>query len=471
VSKNMFKKEIVIFFISLFILYVYFINHYSFHSKIPALLLTKSLIDRKTFNIDPYVIHTDVSYKDGHFYSGLAPFTSFFAIPSYLISKIFFKIFPEKLKFKIYNLIEKQNQFFLKNPGRYGNFFLSYPEPELRLILILTTLIFLISFVIPLSLYQNYLYLKIVYFEKERLDLLYPLLFAITSNLFFSSTTIITQGISSSLIFISFYFLFYEKNLLLSGFLSGLAIGFDYPSFIYYIIFLIYLFLKNKRKILPFITGSLLPITALSLYHTFVFGAPHLTPYHFRYEVTKHWHESGYMGIDFRNIKEIFPSLFSINYGIIPHNLFILALLINFKKIIKIENFKFIIIIILTSFFVCVFTGKINYGGGYPIPKFFLPAIPFLYLLLLKCEKNFLFYSSLILSFIINLSIVMYAGIEYSPTVLKFFLIFKKGLTNYTFINLEEYIKLPFILKIFINLLTLFVLILPFGLYRKYYEK
>jgi hypothetical protein len=56
--------------------------------SISVIDLTVALVEHGTVSIDPYAGNSvDVAYREGHYYSGMAPGTSFLLLPSYLLAK------------------------------------------------------------------------------------------------------------------------------------------------------------------------------------------------------------------------------------------------------------------------------------------------------------------------------------------------------------------------------------------------
>ena len=257
---SIFRDKRIRIFITVLLIYSFYIAPaYLTANTNRYMLLTKSIVDDNTFNIDKDYLHTrDRSFHNEHYYISCAPGLSFMAVPIYLGIKPLLKLIPDanitgfgELNFNILN-------FFF-------TFFLS---------------------VIPGALLSVLFYDLLSEFklkEKERMLMTFTLSFG--TLIFFYSTKFMAHTISALALFSSFYIFFKLKNkpksnlsYFLAGLCLGLAVLLEYVLFVLFGIILLYALSNFKTtKLKNYISlgfGILFVMLIYMYYHYVCFDNP-----------------------------------------------------------------------------------------------------------------------------------------------------------------------------------------------------
>ena len=284
--------------IFLVIILVYFFcsDHNLNAMQLSFISLTASLAEKGGIIVDDFIINTaDLSFNNGHFYSGMAPGISFLSLPYYLLCKM-----------------------FLKNAPNYSG---------------IGPLIFtgaITSFIVAFSMVFLYLLLKDMGSkEKEAGSLTF--LCALGTLFLVYGSTLDSRAIASSLSVIVYYLVYHNRNVLnekscvLSGtigFLLGIIPSFNYASLLLIPVFLLYFVYsifkrkdicasKKMERAAVFIAGLSIPLSLLMFYNYAAFGDPFSTPYHFRYGLMQHGaHSEGIAGFTYPKAKTLLHLLF-----------------------------------------------------------------------------------------------------------------------------------------------------------------
>ena len=244
-------------FLTVLLLYMFYISPAYLNANTNRfIVLTKSIVDDKTFAIDKYYETTcDRAFYKGHYYTGAAPGMSFLAAPIYFVLKPFISFINPR----IYENIEFStlNLFF--------TFFLSIlPGAALSVLL-----------------YNILSEFKLK--EKEKLLIVFTSSFG--TLLFFYSTRFFAHVMSAFLMFSAFYILFKFKNqsknkyvYFWAGLFLGMAVLCEYTQIIGAALFAFYAFFNFKKEKIQqyflFVFGLLLTIIVFAGYHYVCFDSP-----------------------------------------------------------------------------------------------------------------------------------------------------------------------------------------------------
>ena len=186
--------------------------------------LTIVLVDRGKVTIDEYHLNSDdTSYKDGKYYSGLAPGLSVLAVPLYLAVKSAFFFVPEELE-------ERLDSFLRTSPGEKfaGDYSLRWtPKPSRQLAL--TILANVALGIIPNVLFAVMLF---SFFEdistRRNFNLFLVLTLSFASTWFYHGTGLYTQTLATIFLFSSFFILWKKSRggrIRGGSFWAGLLLG------------------------------------------------------------------------------------------------------------------------------------------------------------------------------------------------------------------------------------------------------
>ncbi len=341
-SQNKKKMFWRIFFITLFI-FAYFCTTYTGGDmQNSALSLTSCLIENQTFAITQYESTSlDIAFKDGKYYSGMAPGASILCIPLYFVSKSILWTIPESY--------QQRMRTFLQNLKVGTSKHLIYaPDPLFFLIFSLVTSLIIISLS---SFSVAVLYFILCYYSvQQNFAISLTFVFAFGSPFFAYGAGFYTQAIATSLLILGYAGLLIAKEkkslrfIILGGVLLGLAGATDYPYYLYTAIILIGVvwdILKNNRnnlkifKSLSYLAVAwFLPLLVVMIYHKLAFGSIASTPYHFRIISL---HQNAFLGLTFPSISRILERLFSLRDGIF--STFSIILLLPYSIFLWFKNF------------------------------------------------------------------------------------------------------------------------------------
>jgi len=285
--------------------------------------LTASIVNEGRLEIDTYYrASCDISFYDGHYYSGMNPGISFISAPIYAASKPIFYILPEKVVDSLFEKLENYGETlpvdFWGKKKKPSNYFPDLNKRQIIEHLVISGIIlpaFTTSLFSALSAILLYSLLK-RFTRKEWLRILITLLYAFGTLLFPLATEFFQRPIALAFMLAAFIILFRIKHrelkksrgtaLFASGLLAGLSIWFDY--FHLFVIGLLFLYLLSfSRKIRPhrkahnqkffgyfnlynydlsglfkFAIGAIIPLLLFLLYHYIVFDDPFSTAYTYR---------------------------------------------------------------------------------------------------------------------------------------------------------------------------------------------
>jgi len=248
------------------------------------LALTVSLVDRGALNIDPYAgISTDISWRRGHYYSGLAPGTSIAAIPYYLALKpvLWFVATPERER--------AADEMFLR--ARVG----WKPSPRRLTLVALDLFVCVFGFAALAGAMAAMFHAALARLypectERQRLATVW--LFAFGTLWFVYSPGVYHRVLSTTLCFGAFLLALVEEEresprrerVVVAGLALGFAIATTYEAALVAAVLYGWILARWRRR-WPWgwmVAGTAMCVALLAIYHTICFGAPWRTPYSFR---------------------------------------------------------------------------------------------------------------------------------------------------------------------------------------------
>jgi len=353
------KPRHTLLFVVVFAVYALFIGANHGAMTWSYIALTASIVDHHSLNIDHFAQFTvDVAYYEGHFYSGVPPGLSFLSIPTYALL-------------------------------RYG-FDLPLNEDSQSLIcffcaLISSSLAGVLSVVLLLKIGERFS--SNIYQNR-----LIALAFAFGTSMFVYSSIMLSRVVCVFLL-LSAHLLVLRikenrnspKSAFFVGMLCATSVLFDYITFMFIPVFLIYTYFVFKRAgtCIWFLIGGLIPLLLLAGYHYAVFGSAIDTPYaHRAYLTQKGYHADGIAGLQYPRVSSLLSILLS--YG---NSLFAYMPILLLGIYSAVENLRNKLLfkekLFVLSLFICYCLIISSYkafdlsGFG---QRFFLPLIPFLIL-------------------------------------------------------------------------------------------
>jgi len=326
---------------------------------------------------------SDISVINGKCYSNKFPGLAIFASPWIKLTnevKEFFSLDnEEKIKNEILirkkingkEIIVNKSTFF----HRFQIFVVTFFTISIYFIISMC-LGFLLSYKILKNLKKAFIF--VIFFTFSTLLLPY-------------SSNFIAESFGASLIFISFYFLFSKKNnrkrIIIAGIFSGYALLTCAWSFFIFFGFLLYVFIKIRKKAIYFIFGTFLGSLPLFFYNFSITGNPFIFP--FKFQDPQIWKAEEWIfsretyGFIF-DLERIFLNF--VQLTILPYRgifffypiylfLFIIIFL-NFKILTK--NEKILTLIFFFSFFFSLIVNSMYWywwGGKIWVNRFLLPII------------------------------------------------------------------------------------------------
>ncbi len=474
-DKDFFKKKEFKIFLTVLLVYAFFISDYGGNWMADSMLSgTLALVNNHTFVADSYIkqgceiIGCDYAFYEGHFYSGFAPGMSLIAVPVIFLFKPLFMLLPDS--------------------------FAGYTSNYLSLVLANILATVFISSVFG-ALLVVLLYRFSWYFTKNsKIRLLTAFSFAFGTLFFVYSTEYASRVIATFFSFYAFYLLFKNKHLgiknsslFFSGLFCGLAVFIEYTQAIVVFFLGVYLlaFLRNK-KILYFFGGMIIFLGLLASYHYLIFGTPFTTSYyHLIQEDNIKYFGSGLEYTIFSTfhgpkLESLWGLSFSLEKGAFIYMPILLLSIFGISLVLKNQKHKYYIETLLSLFIFLAFLlynsslyfWTANCGFG---PRLMMASFPFLMLPLIFAYEKVKFKIATIfagLSIFINFLPNLYGttvlwqsfigtGCNSTNAIFREYLplIFKRGLTNYT-LNLIKFklYDLPIYLMNLIALCGLFVL-------------
>jgi hypothetical protein len=288
ITKNEMKIFLMVFAISTLF------SHSLVWNENSRLDLTRAVIDIEHLTIDNYYNNTsDRAIYNGHYYIEKSPISSFIIAPSYTTWKFiyynFFNYLSNKLPSNttIYTISKVNNAEIIQY---------AYQTPFISFAFIIA----IISYsVIPTALTTLLVYkLSSKYLKDEKKRLFITFAYFLATTAFFYSTIFYNHPFPTFLVFLSFFILFSMKKgkqsnilFLTAGILLGTAITNEAALATFFVPFVFYVFLINKRKAPIFIIAVMVGLIPFMIYNYLIFGNP--TAVAFKYLDSNVWQGSG----------------------------------------------------------------------------------------------------------------------------------------------------------------------------------
>lgn len=355
--------------------YSYFVHWIGGWNESSRLDLVYSIVERHSFNIDPYHQNTgDKAFFQGHYYSDKAPGLSFFAVPFYILIKIIAAGFKLPIVFN---------------------------APDSLIVFYLLTLL---TVGLPSALAGVLFYKFIGYFTDNKIfQLAASVGYSLCTLVFPYSTLFIGHQFSAALAFSAFFLAFYMKQknfnkplaLFLTGFLAGYAVISEYPSVIIAVALFFYIlsFLKAKKNIIFFILGAVSPALLLMYYNRACFGNPFLLSY--KFEASNPAFEGmkeGFFGITSFSFKSLYGITFGPYRGLYRTSPLLLLSIPGFYYFFRRKEYRpeFYFSLFVTSVFIVLNSSYYMwYGGATMGPRHIIPILPFMSLGLIFFLERF----------------------------------------------------------------------------------
>jgi len=269
------KNEVKIF-LSLFLLYLLFVQWYGWNEE-SNFALTRAIAEEKRFEIDSFANQTgDRAIFSGHYYSDKDPGLSFLASPVYTIWKFAYNFSPENFKSEhtaseeyVTELVS--NATIVTSTDR-GFFTFS----SMILVTVFTSGLF--SSLTAVLVYKISGY----FLKKQSYRILIALTYGIGTLAFPYALHFMTHATAVFFVFLSFYLLFKIKSerlkeskyFILAGLAAGFGIVVDRLVILIAALIAIYSFSLSRRYSLGFLIGLILAVLPFFLFNYSIFGNP-----------------------------------------------------------------------------------------------------------------------------------------------------------------------------------------------------
>lgn len=345
--------------------------------------LAASIVEFGSFEIDPYHANSpDIAFRDGHYYSGMAPGASLLAVPLYAASKISLSALPESISKRI--------------EARFNQ----HPHMA-RQVLTHALMTFVLGFLGGALGLWLVIRIASALTGDRTAALGTGIVYAFGTVMIYYHNSYYTQSIGVLMLLGAFYLLLVLPatpwRLLLGGFLCGFAATVDYPYFFYGgAIAALGAFRTwrsgDRRPILFIGLGMAAPLIGLLAYHWACFGGPLKTPYAFR--AHGNLHAGKYLGVGPLHPDRIMALFVSPHEGLLWLMPFVLLLPWNAWAMLRDRRMNadrrllalagIGIIGLATLYFVSVpwVSNMAAYG-----PRFLLAAMPFMAMLAYPCRR------------------------------------------------------------------------------------
>jgi len=176
----------------------------------------------------------------------------------------------------------------------------------------------------------------------------------------------------------------FQMRLAAAGFLAALAVTLEYQAILVALALAVYLIVRNRRAIVPFAVGALVPALALGAYHTALFGRPWTLPYaNIENPVfAQTAHKAGFDGLSLPHL-EAFPAfLISPAYGLFTFSpVLILGLVGAIFLVARGPRREAVLTLVIAASMFVFIAGMSNWRAGWCVgPRYIATVAPFLLL-------------------------------------------------------------------------------------------
>ncbi|MFX1555036.1 MAG: hypothetical protein ACFFBV_14010 [Promethearchaeota archaeon] len=345
-------------FLSVLIIYVYFINGFNSPNEGSRLALTMAIVEQQSLKINDFmewtwwIDYSEYPLGSGNYYSDKAPGLSFLGIPFYFLGRfVAYRLYSDPL------LIN----------GTLASF-----------VVICGSIFTALSVVVVFELCKLF---KI----SEKTSLLTALSYAFGTIAFVYGKTFFAHGTSAFLLISAAYLtVHYFQNggkdatkVLLAGLALGYSVCIDYQNFLALPPILAFYTLKRDfRKLAAFLVSYVACLGLLAWYHYAAFGNPFSTPYNY---TGTYGDVQSTLAFSYPIYLGLFGLLFSTYRGLFYLSPFLLFGVYGF--VLFFRRFKYEAIWFASTFLLMLFVLSMYvvwYGGGAYGPRLLLSVIPFI---------------------------------------------------------------------------------------------
>ncbi|MEK6943343.1 MAG: hypothetical protein AABX00_04740 [Nanoarchaeota archaeon] len=421
-SKKILRSTEFKIFLTAWIVYAFYLQMYGSSCMANSQsALTAAIVNEGRLQIDTYQkVSCDISFYNGHYYSGQPPGISFISAPLYIAAKPAFSLIPDSTIDSLYQKLEnygdKLPPDYWGNKKTISSYFSSLSKRQILEYLFISGFIlplFTTALISALSVAVFYMFIK-NFTKKEYLRLLSTALYAFGTIGFHLSTLFFERPIAIAVFFMAFFIIFRIRHgqlnpnltmLFLTGLLAGSSAAFDYfhalalPLLAVYLalffteykkskdggikkLFSIRISKPNISLILAFAIGMSIPLLMLGWYHYATFDSPFAISYSHRIVETSDAKIS-----DIANAK--LPAMSTIYYVLeffLNSPIMILAILAPYaalrRKDMFFYDFAFIGILIAASFVFALALALVYPTVAPQFNRHMTPIIPYCFLAL-----------------------------------------------------------------------------------------
>jgi hypothetical protein len=343
--------------------------------------LTRAIVEERTSTIDHYAYNTgDLSCRGPHgrcqqaraeagehYYSDKAPGLSWLAVPAYAVAYA---------------------AFGSERPGR-------------RYLSMSAWWVTVIAVGVPGAMAVVMLYLTLAAFTRsETVRITITLAYGLATLAFPYSTLYYGHQVAAALLLMSFALLVLAKRcvsmpptpglLVGVGLMLGYAVVVDYMSAMAVVPLMGYVaaFVRPWRRLGWLVAGETVPGIALGAYHWLVFGGPLTMPYEFSTQMARH---IGFMGLGSPSpyvLREILIGSYRGLFYSAPWLLLAIpgAMSLLWRRGRRAEG---LVCSVIATLFLWLNSSLVDWQGGWAFgPRYLVPAIPFLSVLVVGCVPN-----------------------------------------------------------------------------------
>ena len=351
---NRMEFKIFLFF---FIVYGIFAQNHTLSNDGSRLALTSAIVENRSFIIDAFYSYTggvDYAMYNGHYYSDKPFGTAFLAVPPYLLAKLT-------------GMTDYAERLFI---------------------------IELFTSVLIASLGCVIVYLFAKEFTKDEITrVLTTLTYGLGTLLFPWSTVFTNHPVTATLLLASFYIAYLVKkrrvrndNLYIAGALAGMSSTMEYQGILFAIPIGLYVLWNNRLKSFKFLVAAALLTSTLFAFNYVVFNEALTFGTHKYQGFFKHHNqENTFYGVGMPKKEVAINLLFRTPRGLLIYNPVLVLSLVGFVLLMK-SRFRAEALTAM-GVFIIVFlfnAGYMMWDGGWSFgPRFLIPGIPFLALMLI----------------------------------------------------------------------------------------
>lgn len=370
-------------FVTLLVCYTYIFPRWAEWSQNSRLNLTLAIVDHRSLSIDPYFGNTgDYAHFEGHYYTDKAPGPSFTAVPVYAAVRPILRSAPAQ------TIIERlsHSPAFAGTLNEEGSGLLTEKIYYMAVLMIVTFAVI----VIPSALLGVLLYSFLRRLSVGRAwAVIITLIYGLATSAFTYSAAFFSHQLAAFSLFAAFFigFLVHRKELspawvLAAGFLLGISLISEYPTFLIALAVFIYIVvtIPVKRWILGLLAAGTPPVALMMAYNLAVFHTP--LPVGYRYsELYTELHSIGLLSLTYPHPEALWGITFGSFRGLFYVSPVLLLALAGLVVWWRWRRFRFenLVCVWATLSFILFNASSAMWEGGYSVgPRYLVPMLPFL---------------------------------------------------------------------------------------------